>query len=475
MLGLLALLAPPALLGIALARLLGFTPRTDRLGWLAWSWMLGAMATALVTFVWLWTPLRVDSGLVPSLAVLALAALAWWLGRSVAPVPPAPLPAAPAWETWFFRGAVLFLCVLALQRMLDGNLFPIFEDDEAHVWALKAKVIFHSGGFTPAFEEALRNEHFVYHRDYPLLNPLLHLWTFAHRGEITHVVNRVPIQLFALAFVPALAAALRQVVRPAAAVALLFLVMQATETARQGRTAHSDMAIALGTVVLFDAWMRWRAEGEQGWWRLACVGAALMMYAKGEGLLLAAAIGCGLVATHLLRRRDVEAETAPALRPRARRAWLLLPLFIVAQTWLVNASFGFENDISVGDMREDSFPTLLATQWRERLGPTLAWSWERMFSQMAWAGHTPALFAVLGCLLARRLRTDALALPGLALIAAFVGILLVFLGTPHDIEWHLATAASRVSWQLTPAIALWVGAVAGRFLPGFRGELVDAT
>ena len=469
---LLRILLPPLLLGMGLTRLFGLAPRSDRLAWLGWAWMFGTMGTALVTFAWIWTPLPIDSALAPELAVLALAALVWWFAPRVQAAPPAEVPPAPAWERALFGLSVAFLAVLTVQRILDGNLFPIFEDDEAHVWALKAKVIFHSGGFTPEFRETLQNEHFVYHRDYPMLHPLLHIWTFAHFGEITQVVNRLPIQLFALAFVPVFASALRRAVRPAAAVAVMFIVMQAGETVRQGRTAHADMAVALGLIVLFESWMRWRAEAHPAWWRLACGGAAMMLYAKGEGLLIALAIGCALVGARVLGG-GIAAEVAPARAPRARRAWLLLPLFIAAQTWVFNASFGFKNDIGAGDMREETFLGLLALQWRERLEPIASWSWEHMLPHMKWAGHLPVVFLLLMAVTLPRLRKHALFVPALALPAAFLGYLLIFLGTPHDVIWHLGSAAPRITWQLVPAMGLWVAAAAGRFLPGFFASAAE--
>ena len=466
---LLWLLAPPALLGLALARLLGLTPAGDRWAFWAWSWLLGALGTALVTFVWLHTPLAVGTVWPLDAAVLGLALAAAWWGRRAPPVAPAPAAAAPRWERIVFALALGLGLVVTLQRMLEGDRVPIFEDDEAHVWALKAKLIFHSGGFTPAFDAALADEHFVYHRDYPLLIPLLHLWTFAHCGEITHVLNRVPIQLFALALVPALGSALARVVRPAAAAALVWVVIATAEAARQGRTAHADLALALGLVVALDGWLRWRSDGQPAWWRLSCAGAGLVVFAKTEGLLLVVACLCGLVAARLVRGGPLERPmgSGDARASRAARGWLALPLGLVLLTWCFNAYHGFANDVAVGDQRDQGFVGLLLSQAGPRLGTVLAWSWENLLLSRPWSGHLPWLALGLMVVLAPRLRRDALAIPALAVLAAYSGHLLVFLGTPHEIEWHLSTAAGRVSWQVAPALALWIGAVAGRFLPGF--------
>ena len=50
---------------------------------------------------------------------------------------------------------------------------------------------------------------------------------------------------------------------------------------------------------------------------------------------------------------------------------------------------------------------------------------------------------------------EDLAASTLALLLAFAGYWFVFVGTHHDLEWHLKTAASRVYSHLWPALFLW--------------------
>ncbi|MBS2023024.1 MAG: hypothetical protein JST92_11470, partial [Deltaproteobacteria bacterium] len=53
-------------------------------------------------------------------------------------------------------------------------------------------------------------------------------------------------------------------------------------------------------------------------------------------------------------------------------------------------------------------------------------------------------------------RTQAARALGLALLVQLAGLLLAFLITPHDLDWHLDTALDRVLLQAVPALVLWL-------------------
>ena len=467
-LALLRVLILPFFVGAGLTRLMGLAPRSDPWSWPVWSWTLGSLATALVMLPWLWLAPPLDTPWMPELGLLLIGGAVWWRARDVPIAAPTPAPSAATWERLLFGGVVIFLLILGFQRLMDGDLWPIYEDDEAHVWALKAKILFHAGGFTDELQAVLENPDYLYHRDYPLLNPLLQIWTFAHFGEVTHVVNRVPIQLFALGLVPVLASALRRVVRPAAAAILLLAVMTCAETVRQGRTAHADMGVALGLVIAFDAWTRWRATGAIAWWRLFAIGAALALFTKGEGMVYALGV---VIAFVVARLSNGPLRPGAAVLPRRALLLLVLPIALVALTWTLNWTFGFTNDIGATDLRDEPFLTLLRMQAQERLPLISTWLWDHQLWVRHWGGHLPVAFLLLFLFLARRLRRDPLFIPALAILAIWAGYILIFVGTPHDVDWHLTAAAPRITWQLVPATALWIAAAAGQCLPGF-GEKV---
>lgn len=53
----------------------------------------------------------------------------------------------------------------------------------------------------------------------------------------------------------------------------------------------------------------------------------------------------------------------------------------------------------------------------------------------------------------------------IARLAVASGYVLVFIGSYHDITWHLETAAARVWFHLWPAVLVWAAHTAARIIP----------
>lgn len=457
---LLSALGLPLVLGAALLGLLGIGWRSDRIAFLGWAWIAGACGTALVVFVWLWSGLDVSSAAVPAAAVAGLALCAGWLGRRR---PRAELVAttraadtATRLERGSFGVVLVGVLLLTAARILLATLQPVVTDDEGNFWAMEAKVAWLSGGFVPAFGATLREPNFVYNADYPNLNPLLQVWTFAHAGRLVHVANRLPIQLFALAQVLVAAAALRRLVRPAFAALLLLVLVAPREAAFQTQLAHGDLMVGLGALVALDAWLRWRATRAPAAFRLLALGLALMLWSKNEGLLYALCIALAAALAYALARDEPAVqEGAPA---RAPWAWLLLPAAVVAMNWSFNAWFGFTSGFVANERREAGLLALFFAQFDERFSAVTGHLARRVLLSPA---HSGLVFAAFFVGVVPYLRRREFALPAAALFLALGGIAAVFIGAPHDVRWHLGTAATRVTFQLFPAAVLGLGLLLG--------------
>ena len=84
----------PLLLGALVLAALGVVPRTDRIAYVGWAWMVGAFGTAAVVFVWLWAGMPGPAAWVPSGGALLLGGVVWFVGRrrGVVLLEPAPTP-----------------------------------------------------------------------------------------------------------------------------------------------------------------------------------------------------------------------------------------------------------------------------------------------------------------------------------------------------------------------------------------------
>ncbi len=453
----------PLCLGTALLRAIGLGPRSDPVAFAGWAWIAGALGTAALEFVALASGLGTGKPFLLGGIVLACAAFLFLLGRRV------PILAAPPRETVAPAERIVFAAALALALIATGRLVllsslnAIIATDEALFWSYRAKMLFTSDGFGPSYRAALAARTMP-HADYPLLDPLLQLWTFLWAGRITHVVNRLPIQLVALSLVLCSAAALRRVARPALAALALLLLPATAEFSFAARHGYADVLVAAGLLVLLDGYLRWRAEGDPTWIRLASMAGAFALWAKHDALLYA----CALLGASLLARLDRRPAYAGALRPGRVHLALLAPLGVVLVTWISNAVFSQGSKLVVGggavrdpiasglgDLRE-RLPLVLERLWALAVDPS--------GSHYLW----PA-FLVLFLAAPLRVWRGSLRLPALALLLSLAGLTALFCWIP-DFEWHLRTAAPRLLFQLFPALLLWIGALGGELLRSSRLE-----
>jgi hypothetical protein len=212
------------------------------------------------------------------------------------------------------------------------------------------------------------------------------------------------------------------------------------------RTAVADQMVALGLLVAVDALLRWRDGGGAAWLRLGALALAFLAAAKGEGKLyvlafaVAGALG-GLAA-------------GPPRAALRRAAWLGLPLAAAGAGWLVNARFGFQNDLAQGAALD-----ILRTRGPERLGPLLA-NFGRLYFQVPKEnGLLYAAFLGL-CVLApwRLLRPNA-RFVSLLVLALLLGWSVIYLCTPYDLDWHMLSSAPRLTYQALPVVALCLALV----------------
>jgi len=469
----------PLLLGALVLAALGVTPRTDRVAYLGWAWMVGAFGTAAVVCAWLWAGMPGPAAWVPGIGALLLGLVAWFLGRRGSLEPPAspgptPTPEAAAWEVWFFRAALAFCLVVTLERIANASLVAVLATDEGTFWAFKAKLLYHEGGFGPGYAAAVV-ERKLGNADYPLLNPLLQVWSFAHAERITHAVNRLPIHACSVALVLALAGGLRRVARPAVAGLLLVLLASMTPFADATRLAYSDALVALGTVVGLDALLRWRAERRPGWVGLGAIAVGFLLWSKHEGALIVLAFGIAYAVDRFL----TPARGRRWPRPTRLQLWGLVPLGVVVLTWWINRRYGAANffmerrssGLPGGLDLEGNFGTAFLANLPVRLEPTVQFFLDHVFFTASHSQYVVVLFGLLLVLAPRAIGRSPLRLSALGLSLTLMGFVLVFIGLPKDLEWHLVTAGARVVFQPVPALLLWIGAVSSLLLISARSRV----
>lgn len=467
-----SVLLVPLLLGAALLRLQGIAARTDPLAFLGWAWLQGCVGVAIVLSVWLWLALPLAATRIAPV-LLTLAALCFALGRRVLVVERSALPRTPGWERACFAIVLALLLFSTVDRILLASADVLVSSDEAVIWAAKAKVLFHTGGFGAEFRAATRMPEVLAHPDYPPLNPLLQLWVHAHAGEIVHVESRLPMQVFALAGILVAASALRRRARPL--VAALFLLCIGTLGRFYTYQVFSDALIAIGLVACWDLWQRYQEDGALVWLRLLGCTAPLLVWSKNEGTLHVLVFGIALGVAALAR-----GVRLPEPRERWRALAWCVPLFasILYLSWF-NGHFGLVNDLWLGSgglPDQDGLPAdapgftgLALERAGQNVGPIVT-HFAQLIVQAQLTRYLLLAFLVLLVASPRSALGRGRAVFTLGLLLGLLGYMAVYLGTHWEVEVHLAHSAHRLVYHLTPAAGLWVLLYVVEALPGLSSS-----
>jgi len=479
------LLLVPLLTGVAVVRGLGVRAREDRLAFLGWAWVAGTLVLSTALFAWSWFALPA-----PCAATIAFCAACACAAEVVArlrvrrvPVAPEVVAAAPRRgrriETALFWAALVLALTVTLDRIVTADASIVCTGDEVLIWAAKAKALWVSGGMSPGFERLLA-DHRVVHADYPPHNPLLQWWTWLVAGRMGDVENRLAIQLFAPALLLVAAAALRRHVGPALAGALLVLLTLNRGMTHASWPADADGLVACGFLVAVDGWLRFAESGRAPFFALSSFGLATALWAKNEGALLAVQFGLALGVAAVVSRR-VRARLAGL---RGALAWLLLPVALEAAHRAFNLRFGLVNDLAegaggslagrmLGRLDGASLEVLGRAFARSLTVPPMIPEYFKPLVP-AWLGPSdqnlllPVFFA-LALLRPRRAFGAELGVVTGTLFAAVASFALVYLGTVHDLAWHLDTSVGRVLFDLVPAATVASSALLGDLLQSAKG------
>jgi hypothetical protein len=448
----LVLLALPPLLGALVLWLFGLTARADRLGFSAWSFTAGWLVLAVLELA------RLALGPVGLATTLGLAlALALVLhARERAPVGPRALHDSRAARV--FLGAALALVLVTLVvRAVAANQVPILRGDEALFWSKRAKLWFEAGGFGGVYAEWLAEER-LNNGGHPFLNPLLQLFVFDLAGAVTHVANRIPLQLALLALVLATAAAVRRAGGAWIAGVAVLLVGASSAAGYAARHAGSDVLVALGAVIALDALQRAEDERRRAWLALAGAAAAVLVWAKDEGLLLLFAFA---TASLWCQRGGLGAF----LRPRRTHLALLPALLALLVTLAHNAAFGKASSHAPWTSGVRGLVEGIGRDLAATLSAFAEGALALPDGQVALA----VLLVALALPAARRGSGVRLAL---ALALAWLGLLFVFVAKEKNPARALDNSLSRILLQLLPLHLLWLASAVRAARPAARRSLL---
>lgn len=330
--------------------------------------------------------------------------------------------------------ALALACALLVRTgVVLARGWPGYGWDGLSIWLLRAKLLI----LRDELPAALFSEPLIVgsHWDYPLLLPALLAWLARGAGLGVHQLA-LPLGLILAALLPALAIGTLRTLPAALAAALALAPLAVPAVALRHFSGYADPLLVLCATAGF-AWSAAgairddRVLGAAGGVALAC--AALT---KNEGVLWLAAIATACAPLSWLARRDLRDAVVAALRAGA-------PGLLLFAGW---------RGVVAGLGVADTLPSALRA---DLTGERVA-----LVASALWL-LTPGLVlaAIVACAVATWLRAGgaptARALRSLALLGApalyLAGILGIYLLTPHDVAWHLATSFARTTFALAPA------------------------
>lgn len=428
----------PLAVGYQLVSLLLPLPKgTSRLLKFSLGSALGLGLASLTFWFWRWTggtwppPFLLGETALFMLAFVVLAVILKKCRPSEWPAGPSPsAPAFLQWTAWAAIGCGAWLFLVRVMAEPHGRW------DAWAIWNLKARFLSRGGVewsalFSPSLDWS--------HPDYPLFLPstVARLWNYAGDGSWLWPAMAAGLLLAVLA--GTLAGTLRVVKSPSAAAMGVIGLMGAWGFADRSGWQYADLPLALFMAASLACLALHRCRESRGLLVLAGAGAGLAAWTKNEGLLFIAALALAWLAD-----RRVWAQPRRALTGLAWMAVGALPALCAVAAVKFQAPAA--NDLAAA-WTDPALPA--------RLGdPARAGLIAKSFLLEALKFVTPAAFlAAWGF---AGFRTDprtaraggfCLAVTGLCLL----GYGAVYMATPHDLAWHLATSAPRTLSALWPA------------------------
>ncbi len=351
------------------------------------------------------------------------------------------LLALPAVRDLRVSPLVLLACALVLIAL--GS--PSDGWDPRSIWLFHAKRIFLEGSLYAQLDDYAPWSH----NDYPALVPLL---MASAAGLLGHWNELLPKAVAPLLLLPALlliAPSLRS--RWLVALFALLLLSTGREMLLNG---YMDALVAVYAVGVVATAVRARTTGGRpraGELIAFVLLVAVLSMLKNEGAVLAAVLTASVLVDGLLRER--------------RLAWHIVLAVLVALlpllAWKLSVDgAGVGNDLAGSDMKGQLLARLGSDGGSQLILKRLLLD--------AWVLVPLLLLAVFW---RRTLRTPVAMTSLLAALAYAAVLFLVYLGTPHDLDWHLRTSADRVRLPVLLLLAFAMLSVLGpRATPVARAE-----
>jgi hypothetical protein len=353
------------------------------------------------------------------------------------------------WLWWIFAAV---WTAFSIDWIVLSTFMPVFQGDEASIWAAKAKAVYGLSGTGADLAQLLPHDRIeglrshVHMAAYPWLGALLEAHVFSWAGEIVHFTVRVPLQLFAPLWVLALAEVGR---RSSAPIwwTLPFVVALGLAPEALGGLGHglSQALVVEGVVLLLLA--RTLAGPLRG--GLEALALLQLVATKPEGIAIAVGWTLATVAVRIAERGPDRTlvRSVFALPFVWRVGSILAPAVVfVAIHQSLNRWWGLTHHLAAAPV--DERRTTHFVEMAQNIARRHLFDFEHVFA----ASGLALVAFVLAPRIAQRapIHLFAFVLWTSVAMAYFVALAT----SPYNVEWQWVTAGPRIFTHVAPAAAV---------------------
>ncbi|TLV02537.1 hypothetical protein [Dyadobacter luticola] len=322
------------------------------------------------------------------------------------------------------KNLAVLLAILVLTIRFNKYVYRWGDWDAWAIWNLHAKFLFYPEHWRNIFTASLAETH----PDYPLMLPSLIALFWRGLGFVTPLVPVAIAHLVLLAIPVTVYLALKRAMHSFAALLSLLIFCVDTTFIHIGGSQYADTLVAFFVLMTFVLYQETKVSSNRRLVFVLGIVAGSTSWIKNEGMLFFLVFSFSFLCFHFKKPAVIFRYILGAL----------IPFIIVIHFKLKLAP---ANDLIHGG-REKDLLSLISD-------PNRYWLIIKHFTMTGITDYWIMLLLVMIVLINKMpvIRT----LPFMAISLVLVGYILVYLTTPHDLDWHLGASVDRLFHHIYPA------------------------
>lgn len=337
----------------------------------------------------------------------------------------------------FEKILVILLSFQVIYTFFRALIRPIESYDSVSIWALKAKILYLAKTIPADFFHMINTSFHGIHADYPLLVPFSEVWFYTFLGNLNDHLVKIIFPLNFLAFLLIFYSLLRKVTGKRN-ISLLFTFVLASikQFSDYATIGSADLQLAIYCFLTFVFLFMHRRYGSNSYLAASVISCIFAFWTKNEGSII-------LLITVILLAGSFF---------RGRRPLFAISILFAVFTawWLFKANLHLKSDIiNIG-----AFEGLSAGKACKRI-MAIAYEYQKhVFGFKKWNLMWIAfLYFVIVRFKGLFRGCRYIIIPLGAILSVYTAVYLI---TPHDIDWHLATTASRLLIHILPLAVFFI-------------------